>query len=328
MKHIMHSKTVQSEEEHGLISKFKGIFKKKIKEKPVKIKKNGEQRKKYCHATEIQVRKIFRLKKDNPKLSNIDVGKAVGISEVLVRYYLLKGKTESMKNFKKKQKRLESPKKVKKEIPKVIRSLKPEPKEPDWSKTSKVFKDAERQLNELFKTEKYPVEHQADPRYFKEALPPQAVATVEAFKGQKRKNNINRAVVAKKINKDKEITKEQNELEATKSRLRKKHQDKTPKIHYDTCPSCNENSPYSLEAYQHLVKKESWRRKEYADQQLKLHEKEKELDQTKRNLELTVAERTQQGTKLCIICDIRLSYGQATRSQNIFGVNYCSDHEP
>ena len=65
-----------------------------------------------------------------------------------------------------------------------------------------------------------------------------------------------------------------------------------------------------------------------AKKELRLNNKEKELDDREKKQEPTVAERTQQGTKLCRICDDTIPYSQATKSMSVFGEYYCYDHEP
>jgi len=185
-------------------------------------------------------------------------------------------------------------------------------------------------LDTLFKTEKYPTEHQSDPRYFGGTEPPQSVATEENFAIQKRKNVINRAVVAKKIAKDKAEAGEFTQEKIVLERLRKRHENpKTkPKIHYSNCPSCNPNSTTPLAVYQAEVTRESLRRHDYAQNKLKLMKKEKELDEIIKSKEPTVAERTQEGTKLCRTCDSVMAYSQASRSFSIYREYYCRDHEP
>lgn len=330
------TKTVQSVEEVGFIGKLRGLFSKKttktvVKTRKISITKTGKHRKEYSHVTIEQVRKLFRLKKDNPNLSNCDISKAVGISEVLVRYYLNKGKTASIKDFKAKEKR-HKPKEPKKTKPKkndypyLYESKVAEVVKTKTKKSDLIVDVGDQKLNELYKTEKYPVEHQSDPKYFAESQPPHSVATVEAFKKQKRKNNINRAVVAKKLGLDRKLDQERETDSLRKNRLRLKHLTNEPKIHFDTCPSCNEKSKMTVDSYNFLVKQEAWRRKQWADKQTKLMEKEKQIDQSKQ--EPTVAELTREGTKLCKTCDSRIPYSQATRSMQVYGEHYCADCQP
>ncbi len=294
--------------------KSKTQLKTHVKKIPTKTKL-GHDRQEVKHTSEHQVRKIFRIKKENPNLSNENIANIVFLSPkyvVKVRYYLDKGLAESLKRFKKKQQKITKSKKAKIKIAKLS------------------AKKAEQNLKKVFKVEKYPVEHQADPEYFGGVMPPHAVATPENFKIQKRKNVINRAVVAKKIAKDKQITEKIKQEEVVKKRLRERHQNpKTkPKIHYPNCPCCNPNSNTPLEEYQAEVRREALRRHEYAQKQMKLQKREKELDVREREQQPTVAERTQQGTKLCRICESNIPYSQATRSKHIFGEYYCADHEP
>jgi hypothetical protein len=238
------------------------------------------------------------------------------MSVVLLRYYLKKGLPESLVKFKKKDLKLKRKKK------KAVKKAK--------KNASLTTKKAGENLDTLFKTEKYPAEHQSDPRYFGGSEPPQSVATEEAFDEQKRKNNINRAVVAKKILKDKQIQQEFSQEETVKKRLRERHQNpKTkPKIHYPNCPCCNPNSTTPLAEYQAEVRREALRRHDYAQKQMKLQKREKELDARDQSQQPTVAERTQQGTKLCRKCDSTIPYSQASRSFSIYKEYYCRDHEP
>lgn len=321
-------KTVESvEEKLGLFGKLKNAFKTKktkasTQARKQKKTKNGNIRKQSDKTTELQVKKIFRLHKMNPNLSNNDIGKTVGMSEVLVRYYLKKGRKASLTDFKKSTKRklkLEN-----KSKPQIIKS----PRNIEFKSTKLTSRKATLNLNELFKKEKYPTEHQSDPRYFAGSNPPQSVATVESFDDQKRRNNINRAVVAKKIAFDKKLTEEQAHDDRRKARLREKHQTQPPKIHLTPCPSCNPKSNLSVDEYNHIVRQESWRRHQYAEKQRELIEKEKSLDKQKQKQDGSVSEMAQQGTQLCRKCDQRIPYSQATRSYSIYGEYYCQTHEP
>jgi len=310
-------KTVESvEEKLGLFGKLiNGLRRKKsgsTQASKQKKTKNGNVRKESQKTTEGQVKKVFRLHKMNPNLSNNDIGKTVGMSEVLVRYYLNKGRKASLSDFKKSTRR----------------KLRQENKSKPKPLTKLSNKKAQINLEELYKKEKYPVEHQGDPDYFKGSDPPQVVATVEAFKDQKRRNNINRAVVAKKIAFDKKVTEEQSHEDSRKARLREKHHIQPPKIHLTPCPSCNPKSNLSVDEYNTIVRQEAWRRHQYAEKQRELIEKEKTLDKQKQKQEGSVAEQAQQGTQLCRKCDNRIPYSQATRSHSIYGEYYCSEHEP
>lgn len=301
--------------------------------------KNGHNRKEVSHTNVDQVRKIFAVHSENPNLSAHNIGAIVNMSGELVRYYIGIGKVKAIGTFKKKDLKIKT--KLKR-ADKRAKKLKKEKSIPIYEGTTTVVgievvdevkltkKEAGKNLDTLFKTEKYPTEHQADPRYFGGAEPPQSVATHEAFDEQKRKNNALRAISAKKFAKDKadefEFTQEKIVLE----RLRKRHENpKTkPKIHYSNCPSCNPNSTTPLKEYQAEVTRESLRRHDYAQNQMRLKEKEKELDQILKSKEQTVAERTQQGTKLCRTCDNTIPYSQATKSFSIYREYYCQDHEP
>ena len=75
-------------------------------------------------------------------------------------------------------------------------------------------------------------------------------------------------------------------------------------------------------------KLQKWRKPKGRDNKMRLKEKEKELDQILKSKEQTVAERTQQGTKLCRTCDGTIPYSQATKSFSIYREYYCQDHEP
>jgi len=304
-------KTKPKKPTHKKITEPQALVEKKI---PTKTK-NGHDRKEVSHTNIDQVRKLFTVHNENPNLSAHNIGAIVNMSGELVRYYLGIGKQKAIGTFKKKDLKIKT-------------KLKRADKKAEKKKLSE--KKADENLDTLFKTEKYPTEHQADPRYFGGAEPPQSVASVEAFDEQKRKNNALRAISAKKLAKDKadefEFTQEKIVLE----RLRKRHQNpKTkPKIHYPNCPSCNPNSTTPLAVYQAEVTRESLRRHDYAQKQMKLEKKQKELDEIIKSREQTVAERTQQGTKLCRTCDSVIAYSQATKSFSIYREYYCQDHEP
>ena len=326
------SKTVKkSVGASGMFGKIMARFKTKPKIKASKITKppevttqkklptktkNGHNRKEVSHTNVDQVRKIFAVHSENPNLSAHNIGAIVNMSGELVRYYIGIGKVKAIGTFKKKDLKIKT---------KLKRADKRAKKEVKLTE-----KEAGKNLDTLFKIEKYPTEHQADPRYFGGVEPPQSVATQEAFDEQKRRNNALRAISAKKFAKDKadefEFTQEKIVLE----RLRKRHENpKTkPKIHYSNCPSCNPNSTTPLKEYQAEVTRESLRRHDYAQNQMRLKEKEKELDQILKSKEQTVAERTQQGTKLCRTCDGTIPYSQATKSFSIYREYYCQDHEP
>jgi len=295
------------------ITKPLPVIEKKI---PTKTK-NGHDRKPNSKTTIDQVRKIFVIKKENPNLSQENIGSIVDMSGVLVRYYSTMGKTKAIASFKKKDLKVKT--KIKKAEKRAKKKLK---------KEELTEKKAGDNLDTLFKKEKYPTEHQSDPRYFGGSSPPQSVATEEAFHKRKLKNNALRAISAKQIEKER-IEK------ATLIRIGKRHKNpKTkPKIHYDDCPSCNPNSKTSFEQYRYRVTKESLRRHEFAQtkmakKELQLNNKEKELDKRELLQQPTVAERTQQGTKLCRICESTIPYSQAQRSFSIYNEYYCRDHEP
>lgn len=316
------------------ITKPPVIVQKKI---PTKTK-NGHNRKANSKTTIDQVRKIFVIKKENPNLSQENIGSIVGMSGVLVRYYSTMGKTKAISSFKKKDlkiktKLIKAEKRAKKNLKKKEKSVL------IYEGTTTIVgieevkltkAKAGDNLNTLFKKEKYPTEHQSDPRYFGGAEPPQSVATPEAFDEQKRKNNALRAISAKTLAKNKADEFEFKQERIVLERLRERHQNpKTkPKIHYPNCPCCNPNSTTPLAEYQAEVRRESLRRHDFAQKQIKLKEREKELDQREQNQQPTVAEATQQGTQLCRICESRIPYSQATRSRQVFGEYYCGDHEP
>lgn len=323
-------KPVKSGEEKkkGLLSSLTNIFKKNQKKrnyttitKNVVTHKPTPERKHNSKTTLAQVRKLFDLIENNPNLTKTDLEKLTGIQHDLINYYKKKGKTQSIKAFKTRTRKQKA--KLKKKQSK---------KKPKPTKTTTKLREqnAGKNLNKLWKEEKYPVEHQSDPRYFSESEPPQSVATEENFKIQKNKNNANRATVAKKIAKDKVEAERSEQEQKVLKRLRERHQNpKTkPKIHYPNCPCCNPHSTTSLDEYQAEVRRESLRRHDYAQKQLKLHDREKELDKREREQEGTVAERTQQGTQICWKCDDPISYSQATRSYNRHGKYYCQTHEP
>ena len=301
-------KTVKPEAENrSIFGRIKGIFRTKTSEEAISQKRD------YHQTTEQQIRKMFKLQRDNPKLSYCDIAKAVNVSEAVCRYWLKQNEDEVISLFKVKRGRkvIEKPKEI---------TVKKEPKSATTTNLSN--EQAQKNLDILYATEKYPVEHQADSRYFSGVVPPQAVATVEAFKDQKRRNNINRVNTAKLLHQKKE-----NELEEQrKDRLERKHKNTEMKIHLDCCPSCNRDSNLTVSEYNSLVYKEYKREKEWSMRNAGLKQREKEIELKER--EHSVAELAKQGTKLCKVCDSRLSYSQATRSFQVFDNYYCQDHEP
>jgi len=291
-----------------------------VQKKIVTKTKNGHDRKEVSHTTIFQVRKMFKIHKANPNLSVDNIGTIVNMSGELVKYYLKIGKVDSIATFKKKELKIKTKLEKKEKIAKKLKK----------KEVKLTEKKAGENLDTLFKTEKYPTEHQSDPRYFGGSSPPQSVATEEAFVEQKQKNNALRAISAKKFAKDKAETEEFTQEKIVLERLRKRHENpKTkPKIHYPNCPSCNPNSKTPLKEYQAEVSRESLRRHDYAQKQIKLQEKQMELDKIIKSKEQTVAERTQQGTRLCRTCDTTIPYSQATKSFSIYREYYCGDHEP
>ena len=204
------------------ITKPLPLIEKKI---PTKTK-NGHDRKANSKTTIDQVRKIFVVRKENPNLSLENIGSIVNMSGVLVRYYSTMGKTKAIATFKKKDLKIKTKlikaekraKKVKKEKSKIIF---------EGTTTIVGIKEvkltkakAGDNLDTLFKKEKYPTEHQSDPRYFSGSEPPQSVATQEAFDEQKQKNNALRAISAKKFAKDKADEFESNQERIVLDRLR------------------------------------------------------------------------------------------------------------
>ena len=331
-KIISRFKTKPKQRVNKNITKPPVIVSKKI---PTKTKL-GHDRKANSKTTIDQVRKIFVIKKENPNLSQENIGSIVGMSGVLVRYYSTMGKTKALSTFKKKDLKIKTKlKKAEKRAKKNLKKTKPEsvtiyegtativelPEQPSLTE-----KQAKENLDKLYKKEAIPEEHQADPRYFAGTLPRESVATEESFSNRKRRNNINRAVVAKKIAKDNQEALENSVENKRKGRLRDKHTTTEPKIHWECCPSCNPTSNLTVDEYNKIIRQESWRRKQYGEKQRQLLEKEKRLDE--QHKEPTVAERTQQGTQLCRICEKTIPYSQSTRSMSRFGEYYCGDHEP
>ena len=294
--------------------------------------KNGHDRKANSKTTIDQVRKIFIIKTENPNLSQDNIGSIVDMSGVLVRYYVKMGKTRAIGSFKQKELKIKiKAKKKAKKVKKKSNIIFEGTTTIVGIKEVKLTKEkAGDNLNTLFKKEKYPTEHQSDPRYFSGSEPPQSVATSEAFDEQKRKNNALRAISAKKFAKDKADEFVSKQEQVVLDRLRERHQNpKTkPKIHYTNCPCCNPHSTTPLAEYQAEVRRESLRRHDYAQKQMRLKEREKELDDIFQSQQPTVAERTQQGTKLCRKCDGTIPYSQASRSFSIYREYYCEDHEP
>ena len=310
MKERINKKTVQSEvERKSWFSRIKEVFYDRNQNHDPVAKR------KYNLATDEQIRKIFRLRRENPKLSQSDIAKAVGLSEAVIHYY-----------FSKNEKSVFAKIKLKKTKSKV--EIKPKQKTPQTEFTLSNS-EAESNLNRLYENEKYPVEHQADPRYFNPTLPKQAVATDEAFQDQKRRNNINRVNTAKFLIAKVESKKE----EKRKERLRKKHQDPTNpmKIHLEKiCPSCNPKSTLSVDDYNVIVYEEFKRQRAFAMKQQGLIEREKELDQLAKESLGNVAERAKEGIKLCSKCDKPITYSQESRCKGRYGIGqfYCKDHEP
>jgi len=354
MKNRTKQKTVQSVEEKkaGLFGRFTNIFKTKTKTKTEKTRqkkknKNGDLRKETAKTTELQVRKIFRIHSQNPHLSTCDIGKTVGMSDELVKYYLKKGKLASIQPFKlkrdlqkeandlkikqsslrKRQRNIELGKDSYEKSPKGKATRKAY-QQKQRKKQALSFGQAQENIERLFKKEKYPVEHQGDPEYFKGSNPPQVIATAEAFKDQKRRNNINRVNTAKMLSQAKEAEVLEAKQSARHVRIKKSHEKNPPKIHYACCSYCNPKSHLTDKEYDTVIHQEAWKRHQYAEKQKTLLDKEKELDKRKQDELGSVADLAEKGTQLCRKCDQRIPYSQATRSFSIYGEYYCVTHEP
>ena len=142
--------------------------------------------------TPSQVNRIYKLY-DSEKYSISQISMMVGLSQSSVRSWLnkrepkltqaeIKEMSDFNERFDESGKRI--PRSQRKKLPGIIPLTE-----------AKAVKN----LNDLYATEKYPTEHQGDPRYFGGVAPPQAIATEEAFKDQKRRNNIGRATMKKII---------------------------------------------------------------------------------------------------------------------------------
>jgi len=310
-------KTVKPEAENkSWFGRFKGIF------KTESIEKATSQKRMYQKATEEQIKKMFRLRKNNPKLCLHDIAKAVGVSEPVCRYWLALKEEDVLSSFKAKRGRKVAEKQKEIRV-KLSKQKKSKSKDKPTDQAPPTETDYDKTLEQLTQKEKYWVEHQADPNYWKGAKPPHAVATEANFKDQKRRNNINRVNTAKLLQSKEEFVKE----DKRKDRLEKKHKDTKMKIHFDCCPSCNRKSHLTVDQYNSLIYDEFKRQKNWSKKNSQLMQREKDLDE--RLKDPTVAEQVKMGREICQVCDASLSYSQATRSSAIYnGEFYCDTHEP
>ena len=321
-------KTVKSEEAKSIFGRIKGIFK-----SSETLEKATLQRREYNQTTEEQIKKMFRLHKAHPKLCYGDIAKSCGVKEPVVHYWLEQKEQEVLANFKvKKGRKLhEAQKKQRIVSEKKTKSKKKakqtqEQQERPTEQAPQTESEANQKLDELYSKEKYPVEHQADPRYFHPTNPAQAVATEVAFKDQKRRNNINRVNTAKLLQSKVKVEKE----DKRKDRLEKKHKDSDMKIHFANCPSCNRKSTISVDDYNKLVYDEFKRQRNWSQKQQDQMKREKDLDQREKDALGSVADRAKDGLELCLKCGKSITYSQSSRTSGRLGEGqfYCADHEP
>lgn len=342
-------KPVKSGEEKSWFGKIKSAL------YPTNYELPPKQKRTYQLTSEDQVRKMYRLRKENPNLSVDNIAKSCDISDAVCQYWFEQlaslGEKVVLSNFKAKEgrkladqqrkervriaeekqekKRLRKlNKKAKSATPPTVTFASPETEKEISLSTFAQLSDIEGQkiLKKIDRVEKHPTHVKASPDWFEGALPSQAVAGKEEWIVEERKYKIGKAVMHKKI-------KEKENEENRKDRLEKSHKDpKTrPKIHSDQCPSCNRNSKLTLDEYKIWHFKEYVKRKEFAikKQQKQLDQRAKQLTEMERD-SLTVADRAKDGLELCLRCSTPITYSQSTRTSNIWGAGqyYCADHEP
>lgn len=334
MKH----KSVKSEAENkSWFGKVKGIIFKT---------EYTSQKRMYQKASEDQIKKMFRLRKNNPKLCLHDIAKAVGVSEPVCRYWLALKEEDVLASFKSKRGRkiAKKQKQIRVKQPKSKKQKKQSTQEPETDSEEEFTlsnKQAEKNLDNLYETKKNPTFYQSDPRFWAGTKPPQSVAQLEAFKKEERNMQIGKATMHKAIVKKEKTDAQSKTEEKTKVKTKIMHDQGLTlagtelKIHIkDKCPSCNPNSDLTLKEYRTIVFHVFNEMKEIAIENGKrdkqLDAREKQLDEMERESLGNVAERVKEGTKLCLKCEKPITHGQATRTSSIFGEGqyYCDAHEP
>jgi hypothetical protein len=179
-------------------------------------------------------------------------------------------------------------------------------------------KKATKNLNDLYATEKYPTEHQGDPRYFGGVTPPQAIATEEAFKDQKRRNNIGRATMKKII-----ISREEANLipKEDVARAYERHSKKEPNNHHGSLERpnrccCEINEPDWVKIFP-VNNYETWTTNNHRQnwEKKKLGERLRaEEEARKKNLKTDY---------FCWICNTKITDEQSKKSSQEFGKFYC-----
>jgi len=333
------NKTVKSEGERNWYSRVIS----KIISKP----KPATQRKIYHKATEEQIRKVFKLKRENPKLSLFNIGNLVGVTEGVADYWLSMNEEDVIANFKARRGRRtvldQRQERVNQTKRKKTKPVKPTTQAPEislstFTKLSEI--KGQEILEKIEKTNKYPTQEKASPKW-KGTVPSQAVASEEEWKEEDRNYKIGKATMYKAIKAkddkkklDKKLTEKFKNEEKRKDRLQKEHKEKlakgTLKLHLPSCPSCNRKSELTIDQYRSLCFKEHLKRKEYAinKQKKQLDQRAEQLDQMEKESIGNVAERAKEGTKLCKVCNEPLEYSQSTRTFGRHHEYYCQDHEP
>src|SRR3990172_2363677 len=187
MKTQTKQKTVKPEAENrSIFGRIKGILKIKTKTREEAISHTRG----YHQTEEQQIRKMFKLHKDNPNLSYCDIAKAVNVSEAVCRYWLKQNERDVIALFKIKKGR---------KITEKIKSTesKTEMKLSTFSQLSNI--EGERLLDKLKSEERHPIHHLADPKIWEGALPSQVVATEEEWKEEDRNYKIGKATMHKAI---------------------------------------------------------------------------------------------------------------------------------
>lgn len=318
----------------------------------------------YNKTSNEQIRKMLRLRKDNPKLSHPEIAKLVDVTEEVADYWLDQKESTVIANLKARKGRKVAQKKRKERIQtkKPTKSVVVEqPQTPSNEVPEMTVEDqltlrnfitisnneGEKIIKQIRKENKHPLQELASPKW-KGTVPDQAVATEEEWKKEDRDYKIGKAVMHKSIVTKQEADTQSKKEEQTKAKSKIMHEKglrldgKPLKLHIpDKCPSCNPNSKLTLKEYQTIVFHVFNEMKDYAVENNKVKKQQdqraKQLDQRANQLvELekesigNVADRVKEGTKICLVCNSPITHPQVSRCRGRYGVGqwYCADHEP
>jgi len=365
-------KSVKSEaDKKSWLGRFKQRFSGKTETIKTTVKKNF-----YHRSTDEEILEMFKLRRENPNLTQEKIGILVGVKEQVAFYWLSQKEDDVLANLKAKkgrrvieeQREQRIEKRIKDAKRKIAKSkqnqkgkktqtdqkehtqheqtteqkhthqheqTKQEPKSDDFFDTMNL----NQKLDFLDATEKYPEEHLLDGSIYGDQ-DSRLLADPDKFKIRKRSNNGLRKVYAVlRSGSEQERTTLLSDFDTKRVKdMKVRHQKKEPRDHHGTpdnpnrCP-CGVNEPdwvitekvQTVDIWTKKKRRMNWDLYQY---KIKMEEKAK-LDKQREKKESTVAELAKKGTKLCKVCDQRLSYSQSTRSSSMFdGAYYCQDHEP